>query len=120
MMADIPCGTALQNATFQAYLVQSSASRAALDLEIKRVDGPWQANVRFATATVGRNAAVAQIGGRRYTGFIAWLIWLAVHIFFLIGFRNRLGVLINWAWTYLFYERAVRLILPHTARRRVD
>ncbi len=62
--------------------------------------------------SIGRNAAVARIGGRIFTGFIAWLLWLVVHIAFLVGFRNRLGVLLNWAWNYIFYERAVRLILP--------
>lgn len=65
-----------------------------------------------AMATIGRNAAVARFGGRLHTGFTAWLIWLVIHIFFLIGFRNRLSVLINWAWNYIFFERAVRLILP--------
>ncbi|MDJ0757577.1 MAG: NAD(P)/FAD-dependent oxidoreductase [Ardenticatenaceae bacterium] len=63
-------------------------------------------------ATIGRNAAVTNLNNRIYTGFVAWVLWLAVHIFFLIGFRNRLGVLINWAWNYVFYERVVRLILP--------
>jgi NADH dehydrogenase len=77
---------------------------------------PFRYRDKGAMATVGRNAAVAQIGGRLYTGFVAWSIWLAVHIFFLIGFRNRLGVLLNWAWNYLFYERAVRLILPNATR----
>lgn len=61
-------------------------------------------------ATIGRNQAVAQIKGLKLTGFPAWLVWLVVHIFQLIGFRNRLVVLINWAWDYLFYDRAVRLI----------
>lgn len=61
-------------------------------------------------ATIGRNAAVAQLGKLRFRGFVAWVLWLAVHIFQLIGFRNRLVVLINWAWDYLFYDRAVRLI----------
>ena len=74
---------------------------------------PFRYRDTGAMATVGRNAAVARIGGRLFTGFLAWLIWLAVHIAFLIGFRNRLGVLLNWAWNYIFYERAVRLILPH-------
>jgi len=60
------------------------------------------------------NAAVARIGRRLFTGFLAWLIWLAVHIFFLIGFRSRIAVLIDWAWNYLFFERAVRLILPRS------
>jgi len=62
--------------------------------------------------TIGRNAAVVRLRGRSFTGFPAWILWLVVHISKLIGFRNRLVVLINWAWDYLFYERAVRLILP--------
>jgi NADH dehydrogenase len=61
---------------------------------------------------LGRNAAVAHLRGRGYTGFFAWVLWLAVHIYQLIGFRNRLVVMINWAWDYFFYERAVRIILP--------
>jgi NADH dehydrogenase len=79
---------------------------------------PFRYRDKGAMATIGRNAAVANLGGRLYTGFPAWLIWLAVHIFFLIGFRNRLGVLINWAWNYIFYERAIRLILPKAPLRR--
>jgi NADH dehydrogenase len=73
---------------------------------------PFHYRDKGTMATVGRNVAVARIGGHLYTGFVAWLIWLAVHIFFLIGFRNRAAVLLNWAWNYLFYERSVRLILP--------
>jgi len=63
-------------------------------------------------ATIGRNAAVARIFGRTFTGFPAWLLWVGVHIARLIGFRNRIVVLTNWAWDYLRYERVVRLILP--------
>lgn len=65
--------------------------------------------------TIGRNAAVVHLWGRSFVGFAAWILWLSVHLFNLIGFRNRLVVLINWAWDYLFYERAVRLILPLAA-----
>lgn len=61
-------------------------------------------------ATIGRNAAVARIRGVSFKGFPAWVVWLVVHIIQLIGFRNRLFVLINWAWDYFFYDRAVRLI----------
>ena len=61
-------------------------------------------------ATIGRNAAVAFIRGIAFTGFPAWVVWLVVHLIQLIGFRNKLFVLINWAWDYFFYERAVRLI----------
>jgi NADH dehydrogenase len=61
-------------------------------------------------ATIGRNAAVARIWGLSFSGFIAWAIWVALHIYRLIGFRNRLVVLINWAWDYIFYDTQVRLI----------
>ncbi len=61
-------------------------------------------------ATIGRNAAVARIGGLSLSGFVAWVIWVALHIYRLIGFRNRLVVLINWAWDYFFYDTQVRLI----------
>lgn len=61
-------------------------------------------------ATIGRNAAVARIWGLSFSGFIAWVIWVFLHIYRLIGFRNRLVVLINWAWDYFFYENQVRLI----------
>jgi NADH dehydrogenase len=61
-------------------------------------------------ATIGRAAAVAQFGKIHISGFTAWLAWLFVHIFFLIGFRNRLLVFIQWAWSYFTYERGARLI----------
>jgi NADH dehydrogenase len=61
-------------------------------------------------ATIGRNAAVARIWGLSFSGFIAWVIWVGLHIYRLIGFRNRLVVLINWAWDYFFYDNQVRLI----------
>lgn len=61
-------------------------------------------------ATIGRNAAVARIAGLSFSGFIAWVIWVGLHIYRLIGFRNRLVVMINWAWDYFFYDSQVRLI----------
>jgi NADH:ubiquinone reductase (H+-translocating) len=61
-------------------------------------------------ATIGRSAAIAQFGKIHISGLLAWLSWLFVHIFFLIGFRNRIIVLIQWAWSYFTYERGVRLI----------
>jgi len=65
-------------------------------------------------ATIGRAAAVAQFGKIHISGFMAWLSWLFVHIFFLIGFRNRLLVFIQWAWSYVTYERGARLITGST------
>jgi NADH dehydrogenase len=61
-------------------------------------------------ATIGRTAAVARLGRFQFTGLVAWVLWLVVHIVQLIGFRNRLLVLVNWAWDYFLYDRAVRLI----------
>ena len=61
-------------------------------------------------ATIGRSRAVAEIGKIRLSGFIAWLTWLLVHIYYLADFRNRTIVIINWAWSYLTYRRGARLI----------
>jgi len=61
-------------------------------------------------ATIGRSRAVAVVGKLHLTGFVAWLAWLALHIFYLIGFRNRLVVLVDWAWAYIGYRRGSRLI----------
>ena len=65
-------------------------------------------------ATIGRAAAVAEFGKIHISGFMAWLTWLFVHIFFLIGFRNRVLVIIQWAWSYFTYERGARLITGNT------
>ncbi len=64
-------------------------------------------------ATIGRAAAIAHIGRLQIGGFLAWLIWLAVHVFFLITFRNRFAVLFNWAYQYFSYRRGARLITGH-------
>jgi len=61
-------------------------------------------------ATIGRAAAVADIRGWKLSGFFAWIAWLAVHIFFLIGFRNRALVMFEWAWAYVSWQRGARLI----------
>jgi NADH dehydrogenase len=65
-------------------------------------------------ATIGRSRAIAEIGKIKLTGFLAWFAWLAVHIFFLIGFKNRFAVLFNWAYSYFAYQRGARII---TGRR---
>ena len=76
-------------------------------------------------ATIGRAAAVAEFGKIHISGFMAWLAWLFIHILFLIGFRNRVLVIIQWAWSYFTYERGARLItgstdLPGWNSRRVQ
>jgi len=62
-------------------------------------------------ATLGRSRAVARIGGRHFSGMFAWLVWLAVHVLYLVGFRNRAAVLLGWASAYLTYGRGARVIL---------
>jgi NADH dehydrogenase len=71
---------------------------------------PFRYRDQGTLATIGRNAAVANVYGIQAKGFVAWVMWLGIHIVQLIGFRNKLFVLINWAWDYFFYERAARLI----------
>ena len=89
------------------------AETAAHNIE-RRLRGEAPLPFRYkdpgSLATIGRNAAVAYIGGIAFKGFLAWAVWLIVHIIQLIGFRNKLFVLMNWAWDYFFYERAARLI----------
>lgn len=65
---------------------------------------------RGTMATIGRSAAVAWIGRLRFSGLLAWLAWLFVHLIFLIGFRNKLAVLLQWAYSYLTYKRGARII----------
>jgi NADH dehydrogenase len=67
-------------------------------------------NDKGSLATIGRAAAVAEVGKIHISGFLAWLAWLFIHILYLIGFRNRLLVLLQWAWAYLTFQRGARLI----------
>jgi NADH dehydrogenase len=79
---------------------------------------PFRYRDRGSMATLGRKAAVAVIGRLHLSGLVAWLAWLFIHIFFLIGFRNRLVVLFEWAKSYLTYSRSARLILQETSSSR--
>jgi len=86
---------------------------AAKNIERTLAGKPRQAfryRDKGSLATIGRAAAVADLGFIKLSGFIAWFAWLAIHIFFLIGFRNRFLVITQWAWAYLTYQRGARLI----------
>ncbi len=72
--------------------------------------GPFRYSDAGSMATIGRNHAIAQIGRMRFTGFTGWLLWGFSHVYFLIGFRNRLVVMLNWSWSYATWQRGVRLI----------
>jgi NADH dehydrogenase len=69
-------------------------------------------------ATIGRHSAVGDLGWVRCRGYPAWLFWLFVHVFQLIGFRSRLSVMSQWAFSYLTYQRSVRLITDHEPERK--
>lgn len=84
---------------------------------LARVDGaatrPFRYLDKGTLATIGRARGVAQFGRLCFSGIAAWWLWLAVHIFFLIGFRNRFAVLAEWTWAYWTYNRSNRVILRH-------
>ena len=90
-------------------MAETTADNIRRQLRGERPD-PFRYKDPGALATIGRNAAVAHIRGITFTGFPAWVAWLIVHLIQLIGFRNKLFVLLNWAWDYFFYERGARLI----------
>jgi NADH dehydrogenase len=85
------------------------ASAIADDLA-KRTRRPFRYRHKGQLAVIGRGHAVADLGAFRARGFVAWLLWIFIHIFFLIGFRNRLMVMIDWAWSYVTFQRGARVI----------
>jgi len=88
---------------------QHVAARIAAELSGQSV-AAFSYRDKGTMATIGRHAAVAQVGRIRVSGFVGWLAWLFVHLILLVGFRSRIIVLINWAWDYFFRDRPVRLI----------
>ena len=78
---------------------------------------PFRYRDQGALATIGRSSAIADLPFIKLTGWLAWVLWGIVHIYFLIGFRNRLSVFVNWAWAWLTYARGARLI---TGEKRAD
>jgi len=102
--------------------------RHAADMIVRRIHGrptkPFRYVDKGNLATIGRASAVADFGFLRLSGLVAWLLWIVVHVAFLIGFRNRAIVLFEWAWAYFTSKRGARLItgdvgrLPSTARGR--
>jgi NADH dehydrogenase len=71
-------------------------------------------------ATIGRSAAVADFGRLKFSGFIAWIMWLFIHLMNLVSFRNRILVFVQWAWSYITYDRAARLITGELPAERAD
>jgi NADH dehydrogenase len=86
------------------------AARTIRDETHGRPRGAFRYRDRGQMATIGRSRAICDTGRLRFGGFAAWLFWLCVHIYFLVGFKNRLFVVLQWAWSYLSYGRGARLI----------
>ncbi len=93
------------------------AARCILDRLRGEPSGPFRYIDYGQIATIGRNAAVAIIGRLKFSGYPAWLVWLFAHIYFLIGFRNRLVVLIDWAVAYWSFERNARIVVGNKDNR---
>ena len=87
---------------------------------MRRIRGEQPAEYRYRDygqlATIGRNAAVAYFGSFKLSGYPAWLAWLLAHIYFLINFRSRLVVMIDWAWAYWTMERSARIVVGKSGR----
>ena len=94
------------------------AARNVIRLARGRRTLPFHYFDRGTLSTIGRAAAVGEVFGVEVTGLVAWLLWLFVHIAYLIGFRNRVAVLADWAWSYATFSRGARLITDTSERRR--
>jgi NADH dehydrogenase len=95
--------------------VAKQQGRFVADLILGRRSGEFTYRDFGNLATIGRSSAVIYMGNVRLSGFIAWLVWSVAHVWFLIGFRSRLAVTINWLWNYLTYQRSARLITGEVA-----
>ncbi len=118
-LAAVPTEGAAVPMLASAAIQEGEAAARSIGRQIRgRSPVPFRYRNKGVLATVGRNAAVAQFGSRVLHGFLAWVLWLTVHILYLIGFRRRISVLTSWAMDYLFQERAVRMIIPSRSLKR--
>tara|TARA_B110001454_G_C12722992_1_gene435608 strand:- start:9413 stop:10690 length:1278 start_codon:yes stop_codon:yes gene_type:complete len=94
---------AIQQGKFIAKVLRADTLRKSRP-EFKYLD-------KGIMATIGKNKAVLEAGSVKLTGYIAWVAWLFIHVFFLVGFKNRIAVMLYWAWSYIFSKRGARLII---------
>jgi NADH dehydrogenase len=93
---------AIQQGRYAAYVIRNRLEEASVS--------PFHYRDKGSLAVIGRNAAVAQMGGVRYSGFLAWLLWVFIHIAYLIEFDSKILVMFQWAWNYFTKKRGARLI----------
>jgi NADH:quinone reductase (non-electrogenic) len=100
-----------------APVAMQQGAHAARQIQRRLLQGQATQSFRYADrgtmATIGRAAAVADLRGLHLSGFTAWLMWLFIHLMYLVGFRNRLLVFVQWMWNYFTYRRGVRLIVDY-------
>jgi NADH dehydrogenase len=106
---------AMQGGRYVARVIAGAARGRPIDRA-----KPFHYVDKGTMATIGRNAAVAQIKGLRLRGFFGWVTWLTVHLWYVVGFRNRLAVFARWAWTYVKKDRPIRLIMRVDADQVTD
>ena len=97
-----------------AQVAMQQAKTVAENLKSLQCGGeekPFKYRNLGVMATIGRNHAVAEIGGRKFGGFAAWVLWLVVHLRSILGVKNKAFILLNWVWNYLNYKQSLRLIL---------
>lgn len=110
---------AMQQGRYVARAIKARVSGEARDAGKKRL-GPFVYNDRGMLATIGRSRAVMQVGRVKLAGFVAWLLWIVIHVWYLIGFRNRVAVMLNWFWNYVTYRQGARLITGGSEPERLE
>ena len=103
-------GTTLPGVAQVAIQQGAHAARGSIATLSGQPHAPFKYRFYGNMATIGRNSAIGDFGWMRLKGYVAWLAWLFIHIVQLIGFRNRFSVMLQWAVSYMTYQRAVRLI----------
>ncbi len=101
------CPAAIQMGDFVAGVIEEDLRDGVRPPEKRAVFKYWD---KGSMATIGRSAAVAKAGNLEVTGFMAWLMWLFIHLIFLVGFRNKVAVLFQWAYSYFTYKRGSRIV----------
>jgi NADH:ubiquinone reductase (H+-translocating) len=116
MQADKPlpgvAPVATQQGQYLAKLIRREVKLLAIgQSSIDQPRAPFKYVDKGSMATIGRSRAIVEVGSIKVTGFMAWMMWLLVHIYFLTGFRNRTLVVLQWGWSYLSFRRGARLIV---------
>ena len=92
------------------------AANTILNDLAQKTRSPFKFTDRGQMATIGRSSAIVEVGKLKFAGLFAWITWLVVHIYFLVGFKNRLMVVFSWGWSFLTFRKGARLIVDRDWR----